>query len=379
MTMLSVFREPEFQEVSQHEAIVVDVQEGLSGLQLEPTLPQAAECQQPRSADKAELLADFREFQRLRRDAPTRPMEWRWLLAQEIVNRGRKPAEKPDEPTRTMVRYLRRLHACTTEKDLQKLQRTMPAVFEAGELHSAGDSLQWELEARLLSVDSFDAIAKKLNTSVGVIRAYEELFFNVLDRLDSVGWVTHLAISGGLRHGLRLDDTPTLWRFYGYWGGPLIVDELAWDFNQMAKPTDAAGVRQFFQNDIRAMVQRKVAVGLRSLPLDPKEFAKLMRLWMRMEQMQSRQKEDTAGYDNRCGNLEAFADQMNKLWELCDQPWYLWPLIECPDGGEPRYLPERLWPAQYTGANTEGGPEWDGNAAGIACTTTKDRVKTAGP
>jgi hypothetical protein len=278
------------------------------------------------TAEDPQWLEDFRDLRRLRRLSPVRPVDWRWQLALLWLRRGGKLPRKPDKATRTTIRFLRRFHACEDELDYLKLEYCMPVTCAAYDIFDSGsDSLRTELQARLLSGDTIPVIAEKMSLPANVVRAYHAIFFHVQDRLNWKSWISRMAIGHRIPPGLQPSSCQMILRSYAYWGGPLVLDEVLDDYKQIPRPEKPSEVEQFFEADIRATLLRRIAIGLRTLPLDdPKTVFKLARLWMRLMQLDARRREMAQVFDNTAGNLEAFTAQMDRIWQHRDDPWQQW-------------------------------------------------------
>ena len=71
----------------------------------------------------------------------------------------------------------------------------MPGPVQAHALHTGPPTLaRAEIEARLLTDEPFDVIARKCETTLEAVEAYESLFFCVRDRLGRRGYIWHHAI-----------------------------------------------------------------------------------------------------------------------------------------------------------------------------------------
>ncbi len=86
------------------------------------------------------------------------------------------------------------------------------------------------LEARLLTREGPATVANRFGATVGVVDAYERLFFNVPDRLDQPDWIRAqvLSMTGG-REPTPTAQTqsttlPQVYRHIAYHGGALALD-----------------------------------------------------------------------------------------------------------------------------------------------------------
>ena len=110
---------------------------------------------------------------------PLRQPDWRLQRAQRLCE-AKHAVEGEDEGMRAACRLLEALEDGTATE-------VMPDEHAAWRLYSDNTEARWELEARILARQSIEDIAKVMDLSAAVVETYEQLFFNVLDRLDKRG------------------------------------------------------------------------------------------------------------------------------------------------------------------------------------------------
>ena len=106
---------------------------------------------------------------------------------------------------------------------MSRLARDFPDIVEACAL-KRNRPLALEIEARLLSGQKPSEIAELTGATTIGIAAYEELFYNVLDRLDTEDYILAHAIQPRILTNLFEGDFGTLVRRYAYLGGPEVLD-----------------------------------------------------------------------------------------------------------------------------------------------------------
>jgi hypothetical protein len=150
----------------------------------------------------------------------------------------------------------------------------MPDVAGAVAIHEGEPTARWAVEARLLAGEPIEAIARKTALTPPAIVTFEALFFNVSDRLENRGYLIHF--------GVRLYSTPRepdpgmVWRLFGLLGGPVVLDALIdGDYGTPDRPED-----ERFLDELRL----KLAVALKSLPIDATTAPRLIRLYFRLRQ-----------------------------------------------------------------------------------------------
>jgi len=155
---------------------------------------------------------------------PLRALDWRWRRAHELLAGGRRfSAKRDDLITGRALRYLRARGRCTSERAMSRLARDFPDIVEACAI-KRNRPLDLEIEARLLSGQNPSDIAELTGATIIGIAAYEELFFNVLDRLDTEDYILAHAIRPSILANLFEGDFGTMVRRYAYFGGPEILD-----------------------------------------------------------------------------------------------------------------------------------------------------------
>jgi hypothetical protein len=159
---------------------------------------------------------------------PLQPLDDRWLRAGYLAKQGQHPSpEHDDHWVEQAVQYLTALAACHDDADRQHLAAQMPAVAQAHALHQADPPLlRWAVEARVLADEPAEDIARKCNLLPGGVEAYENLFFDVRDKLGAESWVLCQAIGLNAHAGLTELDLGVRWKLVGYKRGPLALDAL---------------------------------------------------------------------------------------------------------------------------------------------------------
>jgi hypothetical protein len=103
----------------------------------------------------------------------------------------------------------------------------MPALHAAYAIYQAAASFQrWEIEARLLTDESFAQIAAKCASDGQSIEVYHATFFDVRERLRTEGYVLHQVLGPRVHAGLTEADVDVLLKTYAHAGGSHTVDAL---------------------------------------------------------------------------------------------------------------------------------------------------------
>lgn len=217
-------------------------------------------------------------FARCQKDHPQRPPHWRWERARLVRKfKTRAPSRKGDD---TWVGQATKLQAALEgagdEVDVfHALDRAGPlgTAYEVWDGDSAkegsgrsGSGLRAEVEARLLAGQPAEAIAARVGTSAEVLQAYEAVFFNVSDRLESTGWVIHQVIGPAIHRGMTDRDHDVLLRLFAYvTRDERVITSLVTTFDPSGTAVgDELGA--FYAGDSARTLERKTALAMRMLP-----------------------------------------------------------------------------------------------------------------
>ena len=221
-----------------------------------------------------------------RPDNPYRPVDWRWQLAAYVgeINNWTVPKSHRDHALCRATFF--RQHITTRVSPAAKLYmlETDPACYEAWHIYSYDHdkSARWEVEARLLAKESLSDIAQKVAVSEEAIKIYESWFFNVLDRLESPGYITHQVFGRSIHQGLSSRNFDCLWKMYAYWLGPIALDAIIYQFNRPMPPGNTSGVNAALDNDAALTMRLKATVALRTIPVNWETQIEIIKLYMNL-------------------------------------------------------------------------------------------------
>jgi hypothetical protein len=134
---------------------------------------------------------------------PRRPVDWRWQRAGLMLELGlRWSRRRDDAQVRRAKQYRAALRRCRGEADRRSLERKMPDVAGAVAIHEGEPTTRGAVEARLLAGEPIEAIARRCSVPVEAVEIYEQLFFNVADRLTSTSYILFHAVGAASNNGL---------------------------------------------------------------------------------------------------------------------------------------------------------------------------------
>ena len=140
-----------------------------------------------------------------RKNNPRRPVDWRWQLAGLALNNnnGRIRRSVSDAYIQKAIRFRRQIGRCCNDDDYMRVLDSAPDVYEAWNLFDDGDDREtkWDLEARLLTEQAYEAIGDMLGLTAATVEYYEAFFFNVRDRLHSPAYVSHIVLGKSIQAG----------------------------------------------------------------------------------------------------------------------------------------------------------------------------------
>jgi hypothetical protein len=156
---------------------------------------------------------------------PIPPLHRRWRIA-ELVARGFTPwaADREDPWVRRAVTYLKTASAAGA--GTEQIAADLAGVDAAIQVHKSEKLTRGILEARILARLPVDQVAAACQLTVGAVRAYEALFFDVADDLNFPDYIVMAVIGEKLHCGLTAADVDIILKHVGYFGGPILVDWL---------------------------------------------------------------------------------------------------------------------------------------------------------
>lgn len=209
-------------------------------------------------------------------DHPLRPPNWRWARALEITETyERVPrADSNDPDVIQAVKFARKLNSSQPER----IRVLFKDEYLAWKIYTdeTYKRLKWEIEARIIARQTNEEIGIRISVVPTVVDIYEKWFYNIRDRLDSVGYLYNQLISPLINTTPRDTDYEMLWKFYGLKSDGLVLDSLIYGFCERVGTTDAQSVQAFWVEDYQETVGRKGAIAARLVKVDFNTFIGLL-------------------------------------------------------------------------------------------------------
>jgi hypothetical protein len=160
----------------------------------------------------------------LQRDSFWRLPDWRWQRAKLLAQHRVLASPTDDKGTLRAARFLVARQSCGNDKERDQVAQAHRDVYAAWKFAENSEWKRLETQARLLAKEPSAAIAGRIGLEVEVIERFEELFFNIKDRLRAKDWIVERVIGKSLLTGFTPHDIGEIWMTFGYFGGPLALD-----------------------------------------------------------------------------------------------------------------------------------------------------------
>jgi hypothetical protein len=246
---------------------------------------------------------------------PLRPPDWRWKYGKQLAE-AQAPKTRAGRHVGLVRKFNMVLLECQSETDHLQLVDEWPDLYEAWRIYSneQAKSARWEIEARLLAGQPFEAIAKLTRVSPEILTLYEKVFFDVLDKLDAPSYIVHTVLFESFNRGVSEKHHDILWKMFGYWAGPHVLDFLIFKFNRPQKAdASSTSVNAFLADDIRGQQLLKASLAMRTMPVNFQTQIEIINLYYRMIEME-RESEGASG-----GSQEMFTASVKSF--LGAVPW----------------------------------------------------------
>jgi hypothetical protein len=281
-----------------------------------------------------------------KRDHPYRPTNWRWERARLLLEHKRATPNRRNDDN-----WIHR--SCHLLDELSNVAHELERYYileDAGDIGLAyqlwdleaaandtakkttiaspiANAARHELEARILTGAPHSDTAKAMSVTVGAVEAYEALFFNVLDRLESSAYIAHQAIGPGLQGGKGALEAA--WKIIG-WStkNPRLLEQIISGSRRLGEGESAPDDADAFASEhMKLSYTLKGMLAARMMHIDDKTSGRLLA----MQKHLIKGGNDERGTDPNAdfaANLEAAFGQLK---------WLIGGKIEfVGKGGEPR-------------------------------------------
>jgi hypothetical protein len=152
------------------------------------------------------------------------------------------------------------------------------------------------VEARLLAGQDDQTIARSVGTLPEAIACYEQLFFNVRDRLEVEDWIVQVVLAGELRHS-RKRAVPTttehkrlLYRLAGYAGGPAALEQVLGGSRKIRRPGKSLGSGNWCEQELFQTLRFKGLQAARLIEVTPENALAIIGLMLKLVELDQRER-----------------------------------------------------------------------------------------
>ncbi len=206
---------------------------------------------------------------------PFRPADWRWQRAKEIhegegpMASRRRDGLQGNKWIRRAVDYLTAEAAATSDAQRVALADGYTDIFWAVWAWQAQANPQrHSIEAHLLARETNYEIGYRCGVAPSVVEAYEALFFNVREKLHHRQYILNCVMGPAIHRGLSEREYDLLWKLYGYFLGPYIVDALESKFSNPVWCGTPEAVGAAVLDDAIGTLKLKAAIAAKTVPVN---------------------------------------------------------------------------------------------------------------
>lgn len=232
------------------------------------------------------------------RASPFRRPDWRWVVAEHLVDGGGEPDQASHDDWIARARNYLHYGPCVLAETLGEDSDSWRAVHDATSFR-ANLLPRFELEARLLTGDTCERIADRFGADAATIEAYEKLFFDVRDRLGQRSYIMHQVIGPRVYAGFSVQDLDVVWKLVAYQGGTVALDAILEATWTLDRPSRLDEIAEYFAQHAEAVTARQFylsSLSLQTQELGPRDLKNLLRILEGSDGFQ-------ASYQSLCGAL----------------------------------------------------------------------------
>jgi hypothetical protein len=214
-----------------------------------------------------------------------------------------------DNDAAALIGFMKALDAATTDHQQRVLAESQPELYAAWELyHSELRSPRWELEARLLASEPIESISAKTGLSAEIVQTYASLFFDVKGK--STGYVLHVVLGECAKRTVTERDVELLWKMYGYFSGPRMLDLLIYRFEPRNCSDSDFSVSAFLKDDVRGQLQLKSSIAMRALQVNSQTQTEILSLYVKMLDLDKTAGEADGGQETLKAGIQAMLENI---------------------------------------------------------------------
>lgn len=156
-----------------------------------------------------------------------RPIDYRWLRSKERFSQPELVLRSDDKWIRATFEYFCRQAGRELPEVEGQISDWRPPIEEAVALNDDPNPLRrWAVEARVIANEPVAEIAGKCGLASNVVETYEQLFFDVRNRLGTWAWTLGALFEETMSRAITPADLRLLWRLVGYNFGAEALDRI---------------------------------------------------------------------------------------------------------------------------------------------------------
>ena len=242
----------------------------------------------------------YKDYERMN---PHRSPRWRYERIVDLVDKRQAPNPTRDDSMVVegykFVEAWTKAHDAEDEEDVEDRKRRIfmkwPGLFYSYETYLMPDD-DWVgevIEARILAGQSNEEIADKLCMLPNAIDWYEQLFFNVRDRLKYQDYISRKVIGPLIAAGLQNVASGTTAKYFAYFAGPNVLNYILDGYNAGdARPGQNEDLRPFFEKYVSTNLGARMATSINPLEINKFNFEHLVDIYTKMLDTARRAQQD---------------------------------------------------------------------------------------
>lgn len=216
-------------------------------------------------------------------DNPFRHVNWRWQRAQAVHDGAGLPPSRRRDGTdgfkwiNKALIFLEELAEARTDAQRALLAERRPEIFWAYWTYNMQQNpMRHLIEAHLLARSTDYNIGFRCNMAPNIIEAYEALFFNVREKIQHRSYILECVLGPAIHRGLSEREYDLLWKLYGYFLGPHIVDALEGKFVNPTWCGTPTALGAAVMDDAIGTLKLKAAVATKTVQVNQQTQLALM-------------------------------------------------------------------------------------------------------
>jgi hypothetical protein len=250
------------------------------------------------------------------RENPFRSPAWRWERASAVIeHRMFGPSRKRDgvlghKWIMRTIRFKEAHDACRHDGDQYLVSARFPDIYWAYCLWSEPENpMRSTVEAYLLTGLSAFQIGHAVGLPPKSVEAYENVFFDVREKLVHRYYVLHYVIGPKLQSGLTEGEYDALWKLYAYFYGPHMLDAIVAKCANPLKCTAADRVGVGLQEDAINTMKLKAAVAAKTIKVNTNTQVELLNAFTKFVEVE-RTTGGASGNDQLLAHISDFFQLM---------------------------------------------------------------------